>query len=207
MPGRFIRPHVAVTTVDTASEALAVSIAEKARVDMPFMAELSGKTEEELEAELTGVIFRNIHTAESKEDIPLAHTDLERYEFVTADEYLSGNVRRKLRMVKALQEVLPSEKKHLLTQNIDALTAVQPVDLTAGEIGIRIGVNWIPKEIYEQFMYEVFGTSSYARYKIKVLYSPHSGEWNVTSKSIRSSKEYGNMWRFAPQKKEPITSM
>ena len=184
---RTIRPHVAVTTVDTASEALAVSIAEKARVDMPFMAELSGKTEEELEAELTGVIFRNIHTAESKEDIPLAHTDLERYEFVTADEYLSGNVRRKLRMVKALQEVLPPEKKELLTQNIDALTAVQPVDLTAGEIGIRIGVNWVPKEIYEQFMYEVFGTSSYARYKIKVLYSPHSGEWNVTSKSMDGS--------------------
>ena len=184
---RTIRPHVAVTTVDTASEALAVSIAEKARVDMPFMAELSGKTEEELEAELTGVIFRNVHTAESKEDIPLAHTDLERYEFVTADEYLSGNVRRKLRMVKALQEVLPPEKKELLTRNIEALTAVQPVDLTAGEIGIRIGVNWVPKEIYEQFMYEVFGTSSYARYKIKVLYSPHSGEWNVTSKSMDGS--------------------
>ena len=184
---RTIRPHVAVTTVDTASAALAVSIAEKARVDMPFMAELSGKTEEELEAELTGVIFRNIHTAESKGDIPLSHTDLERYEFVTADEYLSGNVRRKLRMVKALQEVLPPEKKELLTRNIEALTAVQPVDLTAGEIGIRIGVNWVPKEIYEQFMYEVFGTSSYARYKIKVLYSPHSGEWNVTSKSMDGS--------------------
>ena len=90
-------------------------------------------------------------------------------------------------MVKALQEVLPPEKKELLTRNIEALTAVQPVDLTAGEIGIRIGVNWVPKEIYEQFMYEVFGTSSYARYKIKVLYSPHSGEWNVTSKSMDGS--------------------
>ena len=175
---RTIRPHVAVTTVDTASEALAVSIAEKARVDMPFMAELSGKTEEELEAELTGVIFRNIHTAESKEDIPLAHTDLERYEFVTADEYLSGNVRRKLRMAKALYEAASGvnlenpRKTEKILGNIQALEAVQPVDLTAGEIGIRIGVNWVPKEIYEQFMYEVFGTSSYARYKIKVLYSP-----------------------------------
>ena len=190
---RTIRPHVAVTTVDTASEALAVSIAEKARVDMPFMAELSGKTEEELEAELTGVIFRNIHTAESKEDIPLAHTDLERYEFVTADEYLSGNVRRKLRMAKALYEAASgvnlenSRKNEKILGNIQALEAVQPVDLTAGEIGIRIGVNWVPKEIYEQFMYEVFGTSSYARYKIKVLYSPHSGEWNVTSKSMDGS--------------------
>ena len=190
---RTIRPHVAVTTVDTASEALAVSIAEKARVDMPFMAELSGKTEEELEAELTGVIFRNIHTAESKADIPLAHTDLERYEFVTADEYLSGNVRRKLRMAKALYEAASgvnlenSRKNEKILGNIQALEAVQPVDLTAGEIGIRIGVNWVPKEIYEQFMYEVFGTSSYARYKIKVLYSPHSGEWNVTSKSMDGS--------------------
>ena len=190
---RTIRPHVAVTTVDTASEALAVSIAEKARVDMPFMAELSGKTEDELEAELTGVIFRNIHTAESKVDIPLSHTDLDRYEFVTADEYLSGNVRRKLRMAKALYEAASgvnlenSRKNEKILGNIQALEAVQPVDLTAGEIGIRIGVNWVPKEIYEQFMYEVFGTSSYARYKIKVLYSPHSGEWNVTSKSMDGS--------------------
>ena len=184
---RTIRPHVAVTTVNTASEALAVSIAEKARVDMPFMAELSGKTEQELEAELAGVIFRDVNCAERKEEIPVAFVDLERYAFVTADEYLSGNVRRKLRMVKALQEVLPPEKKELLTRNIESLTAVQPVDLTAGEIGVRIGVNWVPKEVYEQFLYEVIGTSAYARDKIHVLYSPHSGEWNVTNKSFDGS--------------------
>lgn len=184
---RTIRPHVAVTTVDTASEALAVSIAEKARVDMSFMAELSGKTEQELETELEGVLFRDVNCAERKEEIPLAFVDLERYAFVTADEYLSGNVRRKLRMVKALQEVLPPEKRELLSRNIEALTAVQPIDLTAGEIGVRIGVNWVPKEIYEQFLYEVIGTSAYARYKIKVLYSPHSGEWNVTNKSFDGS--------------------
>ena len=184
---RTIRPHVAVTSVDTASEALAVSIAEKAQVDMTFMAELSGKTEQELETELAGVIFRNVNCAERKEEIPVAFVDLERYAFVTSDEYLSGNVRRKLRMVKALQEVLPPEKKELLTRNIDALTAVQPVDLTAGEIGVRIGVNWVPKEVYEQFLYEVIGTSAYARDKIHVLYSPHSGEWNVTNKSFDGS--------------------
>ena len=184
---RTIRPHVAVTTVDTASEALAVSIAEKARVDMSFMAELSGKTEQGLETELAGVIFRDVNCAERKEEIPVAFVDLERYAFVTADEYLSGNVRRKLRMVKALQEVLPPEKRELLSRNIEALTAVQPIDLTAGEIGVRIGVNWVPKEIYEQFLYEVIGTSAYARYKIKVLYSPHSGEWNVTNKSFDGS--------------------
>ena len=184
---RTIRPHVAVTSVDTASEALAVSIAEKARVDMPFMAELSGKTEQELETELSGVIFRDVNCAERKEEIPVAFVDLERYNFVTANEYLSGNVRRKLRMVKALQEVLPPEKKELLSRNIEALTAVQPVDLTAGEIGVRIGVNWVPREIYEQFLYEVIGTSAYARDKIHVLYSPHSGEWNVTNKSFDGS--------------------
>ena len=184
---RTIRPHVAVTSVDTASEALAVSIAEKARVDMPFMAELSGKPEEELETELSGVIFRDVNCAERKEEIPVAFVDLERYAFVTADEYLSGNVRRKLRMVKALCEVLPEEKAALLQQNVTALEAVQPVDLTAGEIGVRIGVNWVPKEVYEQFLYEVIGTSAYARYKIHVLYSPHSGEWNVTNKSFDGS--------------------
>ena len=184
---RTIRPHVAVTSVDTASEALAVSIAEKARVDMRFMAELSGKTEQELETELAGVIFRDVNCAERKEEIPVAFVDLERYAFVTADEYLSGNVRRKLRMVKALCEVLHEEKAALLQRNIAALEAVQPVDLTAGEIGVRIGVNWVPKEVYEQFLYEVIGTSAYARDKIHVLYSPHSGEWNVTNKSFDGS--------------------
>ena len=184
---RTIRPHVAVTSVDTASEALAVSIAEKARVDMPFMAELSGKTEQELETELAGVIFRDVNCAEQKEEIPVAFVDLERYQFVTADEYLSGNVRRKLRMVKALCEVLPEEKAALLQRNVAALEAVQPVDLTAGEIGVRIGVNWLPREVYEQFLYEVIGTSAYARDKIHVLYSPHSGEWNVTNKSFDGS--------------------
>ena len=184
---RTIRPHVAVTSVDTASEALAVSIAEKARVDMPFMAELSGKTEQELETELAGVIFRDVNCAERKEEIPVAFVDLDRYAFVTADEYLSGNVRRKLRMVKALCEVLPEEKAALLQRNVAALEAVQPVDLTAGEIGVRIGVNWVPREIYEQFLYEVIGTSAYARDKIHVLYSPHSGEWNVTNKSFDGS--------------------
>ena len=184
---RTIRPHVAVTSVDTASEALAVSIAEKARVDLPFMAELSGKSQEELETELGGVIFRDVNCPEQKEDIPLSYGDLERYPFVTADEYLSGNVRRKLRMVKALQEVLPPEKKELLARNMEALTAVQPVDLTAGEIGVRIGVNWVPKEIYQQFLYEVIGTSAYARGHIRVLYSPHTGEWNVTGKSMDGS--------------------
>ena len=183
---RTIRPHVPVTSVDTASEALAVSISEKARVDMAYMSELSGKTEEELEADLAGVIFRDVRCAEIAGEIPAAQADLSRYPFVTADEYLSGNVRRKLRMVKAMAEVLPAEKKEQIQPNIAALEAVQPVDLTAGEIGVRIGVNWIPTEIYEQFMYEMFGTRYYGQDKIHILRSAATGEWNITNKNADS---------------------
>ena len=193
---RTIRPHEAVTSVDTASEALAVSIAEKARVDMEYMSALSGKTPEELETELAGVIYRDIRCAEDAADISPAHTDLERYPFVTADEYLSGNVRRKLRMVKALQMALPPEKKDTVSSYVSALETVQPVDLTAGEIGVRIGVNWIPTEIYEKFMYELFGTGGYAKSKIKILHSKATGEWNITNKSsdsgnVRTFSTYG----------------
>ena len=193
---RTIRPHEAVTSVDTASEALAVSIAEKARVDMEYMSVLSGKTPEELETELAGVIYRDIRCAEEAADISPAHTDLERYPFVTADEYLSGNVRRKLRMAKALQMALPPEKKDTVSSYVSALEAVQPVDLTAGEIGVRIGVNWIPTEIYEKFMYELFGTGGYAKSKIKILHSKATGEWNITNKSsdsgnVRTFSTYG----------------
>lgn len=183
---RTIRPHVSVTTVDTASEALAVSISEKARVDMAYMAELSGKTEAELKTELSGVIFRDIRCAEEAADIPRAFVELERFSFVTADEYLSGNVRRKLRMVKALAEARPDLAEQV-QGNITALEAVQPVDLTAGEIGVRIGVNWIPIEVYEQFMYELLGTGYYGRDRIHILHAKSTGEWNITNKSADSS--------------------
>lgn len=194
---RTIRPHEAVTSVDTASEALAVSIAEKARVDMEYMSALSGKTAEELETELAGVIFRDIQCAEDAAAIPKAFVDLDRFPFVTADEYLSGHVRRKLRMAKALYEVLPAEKKHQIAGNITALEAVQPVDLTAAEIGVRIGANWIPVEIYQQFMEETFGTSVYARSRIKILRSESTGQWAITEKNadrgnVKSFTTYGS---------------
>ena len=102
---------------------------------------------------------------------------------MAADEYLSGNVRRKLRMAKALYEVLPAEKKPLIARNIEALEAVQPVDLTAAEIGVRIGANWVPVEIYQQFMVETFGTSVYARSRIKILRSGATGQWGITGKN------------------------
>ena len=184
---RTIRPHEAVSSVDTASEALAVSISEKARVDMEYMTELSGKSEEELAADLSGVIFRDIQCAEEAAAIPRAFVTVEQFPFVTADEYLSGNVRRKLRMAKALYEVLPAEKKPLIAKNIEALEAVQPVDLTAAEIGVRISANWIPIEIYQQFMEETFGTSYYARSRIKILRSGATGQWAVTDKNADRS--------------------
>ena len=193
---RTIRPHEAVTSVDTASEALAVSISEKARVDMEYMAELSGKSEDELETDLSGVIFRDIQCAEEAAAIPKAFVDLNRFSFVPADEYLSGNVRRKLRMAKALYEVLPAEKKLLIARNIAALEAVQPVDLTAAEIGVRIGANWIPMEIYQKFMTETFGTSYYAGSRIKILRSSATGQWTITDKNadrgnIKTTTTYG----------------
>ena len=193
---RTIRSHTPVTTVDTASEALAVTIAEKARVDMAYMAELSGKSEAELEAELSGVIFRDIQCAEEVRQIAEADLDLSRYPFVTADEYLSGNVRRKLRMAKALVEALPPEKRNAVHGNVTALEAVQPVDLTAGEIGVRIGANWVPIEIYRQFMFELFGTSYMARRKMRILHAKGTGEWNITNKNadannIRISTTFG----------------
>ncbi|MGF7018882.1 N12 class adenine-specific DNA methylase/adenine-specific DNA methylase [Lachnospiraceae bacterium PF1-21] len=193
---RTIKPHVPVTSVDTASEALAVSISEKARVDMEYMSELSGKTFEELETELKGVIFRDIKCPTNAEEISEAYFEKERYTLVPADEYLSGNVRKKLIMAKALQEALPPEEKHTLEGTIKALEAVQPEELTASEIGVRIGANWIPPDIYQQFMFELFGTGNNARHRMNILYSKYNGEWNISNKNsdyvnIKASTTYG----------------
>ena len=180
---RTIRPHVAVTSVDTASEALAVSISEKARVDMDYMAELSGKSPEELERELAGVIFRDIRCAENPEDILPSLADLSRYPFVTADEYLSGKVRQKLRMAKAFLEAAPDHQKEAARRQVEALEAVQPQDLGAGEIGVRIGANWVPIDIYQQFMVELLTPGYYVRNRIKILHSDATGQWSITEKN------------------------
>ena len=180
---RTIRPHVAVTSVDTASEALAVSISEKACVDMDYMAKLSGKSPEELESELSGVIYRDIQCAENAAEIPTALVNLSQYSMVTADEYLSGNVRRKLRMAKAFYEAAPDEQKESVRRNVEALEAVQPPDLGAGEIGVRIGANWVPIDIYQQFMEELFTPAYYVRNRIKILRSEATGQWAVTEKN------------------------
>ena len=140
---RTIKPHEAVTSVDTASEALAISIAEKARVDMEYMEQLTGKTSDELASELQGVIFR----------LPGAVPEGERPTYVTADEYLSGNVRRKLRQAQRAAQQDPA-----FAINVEALTAAQPKDLDASEIEVRLGATWIDKEYIQQFMYETFNT-------------------------------------------------
>lgn len=180
---RTIRPHVAVTSVDTASEALAVSISEKACVDMDYMAELSGKSPEELESELAGVIFRNIEGPENPAELRGNSLSLQAFSLVTADEYLSGNVRRKLRMAKAFLETAPDSQKEAARRQIEALEAVQPADLGAGEIGVRIGANWVPIDIYQQFMEELLTPGYYARNRIKILRSEVTGQWAITDKN------------------------
>ena len=189
---RTIRPHVAVTSVDTASEALAVSISEKARVDMDYMAELSGKSPEELEQELAGVIYRDIRCAENPEDILPSLADLSRYPLVTADEYLSGKVRQKLRMAKAFLEVAPDHQKEAARRNVEALEAVQPQDLGAGEIGVRIGANWVPVEVYQQFMVELLTPNYYVRDRIRILRSEATGQWSIREKNADRSNVKAN---------------
>lgn len=181
---RTIRPHEPVTQVDTASEALAVSLSEKAQVDLGFMSELSGKSEDELVQELSGVIYRNVRCGLTPEEISPVQLDLAAYPYVTAEEFLSGNVRKKLRMLQALQAALPAEKKQELAGYLSAMEAVQPTELTAAEIGVRIGASWVPTDVYQQFMFELFGTSVYARQKMRVVRSEYSGEWNISNKSM-----------------------
>ena len=165
---RTIKPHQAVAVVDTASEALAVSISEKACVDMDYMSRLTGKTKEELTGELQGVIFRVPGQLE-KDGTP---------HYVTADEYLSGNVRRKLRQAqRAAQQDL------VYAVNVEALTAAQPKDLDASEIEVRLGATWIDKEYIQQFMYETFNTPFYLQRSIEVNYSSFTAEWQIKGKS------------------------
>ena len=171
---RTIKPHKAVDTVDTASEALAVSISEKAFVDMAYMAELTGKTGDELAAELQGVIFRVPGQLE-KDGTP---------HYVTADEYLSGNVRRKLRQAQRAAQQDPA-----FAINVEALTAAQPKDLDASEIEVRLGATWIDKEYIQQFMYETFNTPYYLQRAIQVNYAAYTAEWQVTGKSSVSEKD------------------
>ena len=171
---RTIKPHTPVTSVDTASEALAVSMGEKAYVDMEYMCSLTGKTEEEIYQELKGVIFLN----------PMyGYGGSTEQKYLMADEYLSGNVREKLAWAKKSAEVYPEDYKI----NVEALEKVQPKDLTASEIFVQLGTTWLPEEIAQQFMYEFLDTPRYAQWNIKVHYSKLTGEWNIEGKSYDRS--------------------
>jgi len=167
---RTIKPHTPVTSVDTVSEALAVSMGEKACVDMEYMCSLTGKTEQEIYEELKGVIFLN----------PMyGYGGSDEQKYLMADEYLSGNVREKLAWAKKSAEVYPED----YNINVEALEKVQPKDLTASEIFVQLGTTWLPEEVAQQFMYEFLDTPVYARWNIKVHYSKLTGEWNVEGKS------------------------
>lgn len=171
---RTIKPHLPITQVDSASEALAVSIGEKAKIDMEFMTSLTGKSEEDMFRDLQGVIFLN----------PLYdETNTLSNKYLMADEYLSGNVREKLRQAKMANQAEPS--KYAI--NVQALEKVQPKDLPASDISVRLGATWIPTEIVEQFVYEFLDTPRWARWNIKVHFSDFTSEWNIEGKSYDRS--------------------
>ena len=169
---RTIRRRKPVTQVDTASEALAVSIGERAKVDLPFMARLTGKAEDEIVADLQGVIFLD----------PLEQT------WQTADEYLSGNVRAKLRVAQTAAESDPS-----FAVNVEALQAAQPKDLDASEIDVRLGTTWVDKAYIQRFMIELLGIPYYEQRRIHVNYAPQTAEWSIDGKSLLSENVNNHM--------------
>ena len=171
---RTIKPHTPVTSVDTASEALAVSMGEKADIDMEYMCQLSGKSEQEVFEELKGVIFLNPLYGQGNPD---------EQKHLMADEYLSGNVREKLEVARRSAKLYPDD----YNINVEALERVQPKDLTASEISVRLGATWIPPEIVQQFIYEFLDTPRYAQWKIKLHYSPYTSEWSIENKSYDTS--------------------
>lgn len=180
---RTIKPHTPVTSVDTSSEALAVSMGEKACIDMDYMCQLSGKAEEEIYEDLKGVIFLNPLYGYGSSTEP---------KYLMADEYLSGNVREKLAVARKSAELYPED----YTVNVEALQKVQPKDLTASEISVRLGATWLPPEIVEKFIFEFLETPRYTQWNVKVHFSQYTGEWNIEGKSydrgnVKAYSTYG----------------
>ena len=173
---RTIKAYKEITSVDTANEALIVSLSEKASVDLEYMSKLTSKTQEELVKELDGIIYK----------LPM-----ENNKYVTSDEYLSGNIREKLKMAEASVGMHPE-----FATNIEALKKVMPKDLTANEIGIKLGATWIPTEIIDKFMYELLETPNHAQWNMKVKFSEYNSQWYITSKNydysnVKANKTYG----------------
>lgn len=181
---RTIKPHKEITSVDTSSEALAVSIGEKASVDIEYMKLLTGKSEDEIYSDLQGVIFLNpVYSPNSSEP-----------KYLLANEYLSGNVREKLHTAKENAEIYPE----LYTVNVKYLEKIQPKDLTASEISVRLGATWIPSKYIQEFVFELLEPSQYTRPLIKVHYFEYTGEWNIEGKSydkgnVKAKNTYGSV--------------
>ena len=181
---RTIKPHKEITSIDTSSEALAVSIGEKASVDIEYMKLLTGKSEDEIYSDLQGVIFIN----------PVYSPNNNEPKYLSADEYLSGNVREKLRTAKENAEIYPE----LYTVNVKYLEKVQPKDLTASEISVRLGATWIPSKYIQEFVFELLEPSQYTRPLIKAHYFEYTGEWNIEGKSydkgnVKAKNTYGSV--------------
>ena len=181
---RTIKSHKEITSVDTSSEALAVSIGEKASVDIKYMKLLTGKSEDEIYSDLQGVIFLN----------PIFSPNSNEPKYLPADEYLSGNVREKLRTAKENAEIYPE----FYTVNVKYLEKVQPKDLTASEISVRLGATWIPSKYIQEFVFELIEPSQYTRPLIKVHYFEYTGEWNIEGKSydkgnVKAKNTYGSV--------------
>ena len=181
---RTIKPHIPVTEVDTPSEALAVSMGERVKIDIEYMSSLCHKSEKEIYDELQGVIFLN---PEYNADNPTAP------KYLMADEYLSGNVRSKLRFAKAIAKTQPEYQI-----NVESLKKVQPKDLTASEISVRLGATWIPSKYIQEFVFELLEPSQYTRPLIKVHYFEYTGEWNIEGKSydkgnVKAKNTYGSV--------------
>ncbi|MBR6624375.1 MAG: DEAD/DEAH box helicase family protein [Ruminococcus sp.] len=179
---RTIKPHIEITHVETSSEALAVSIGEKACVDMEYMMTLSGKSEEEIYSDLNGVIFLN----------PLYEEGSDEQKYLPADEYLSGNVREKLRFVRTMEELHPG----VYSSNVKALEKAQPEELNASEISVKLGSTWIPEDIISQFVYEFLDTPFYLQKEMTVRYSDVTGEWyikgkNYDGRNVKANTTYG----------------
>lgn len=177
---RTIRKKKEFNNVATANEALMVSLSEKAKVDINYMSELTGISNEKIKEDLDGIIFK----------VPSVLNE-EQEEYVTADEYLSGNIREKLEVAKMSAAIDPKYQK-----NVEALEKAMPKELTASEIEVRLGATWIPVEIYQQFLYELLDTPSWVRNYTKLSYSSYNANWNISAKnmdkeSVKADKTYG----------------
>ena len=170
---RTIKPYIPITHVDTAVEALAVSLSERAKVDLTYMSSLSGISEDDLAKELEGIIFKDVGIS-----------GLDNLSYVTADEYLSGNVRDKLRFANAAAITVGDGS---FDSNVKALEAVVPEDLTAAEISVRLGTTWLPQEVVQEFVHQLIQPPYYLKDRIRVLYSQHTGTWNITEKTVDRS--------------------